>query len=52
MARKRWTEPGDLNPLQFSFSASYRLMRVLRPVVCSQAPIVLSREPIARYAAG
>ena len=24
--------------------ASYRLMRVLRPVVCSQAPIVLSRE--------
>src|SRR6478672_9493526 len=45
MARKRWTEPGRFEALLFSFSTSYRLMRVLRPVVCSQAPIVLSREP-------
>src|SRR6202162_5937313 len=37
--------PGRFEALVFSFAASYRLMRVLRPVVCSQAPIVLSREP-------
>lgn len=44
MARKRWTELGDLNRCSFR-SRPYWLMRVLRPVVCSQAPIVLSREP-------
>lgn len=45
MARKRWTELGDLNRCCFRSRRSYRLMRVLRPVVCSQAPIVHSREP-------
>jgi hypothetical protein len=34
MARKRWTEPGDLNRCSFRS----------RRVVCSQAPIMLSRE--------
>ena len=44
MATKRWAEPGDLN--RCSFRSRRRIvMRVLRPVVCSQTPIVLSREP-------
>ena len=45
MLRKRWAEPGDLKHCSFAFSSSHHLVRVLGPIVLSQALLMVTGKP-------